>query len=93
METTGGAMVGFRSTGSGEIRRKYQLLTQCQSPTQNWGGGGGGQWDERMDETHLSAFHSRSRKALKKQYLFRWSGSEVERVQKYSTQVKVPLHY
>ncbi len=23
-----------------------------------WGGGGGVSWDERMDETHLSVFHS-----------------------------------
>ncbi len=27
METSGGAAFGFRITGSGEIRRTYQLLT------------------------------------------------------------------
>ncbi len=51
------------------------IYIQCLSytsggPMQNcvtgWGGGGGGvgcSWDERMDETHLSMFHSVSNRA------------------------------
>ncbi len=63
----------LKCTGSADPRL-LGALSKTVSPA-----GGAGGWDERMDETHLSVFHSvlncARGKALEKQYLFRSSVS------------------